>query len=108
MLIQYTADERARPAARGQSSARRPVRRPIRIVAGRLDRPLESVAGATVPTAAVGSMLAGADAVARVATRPLLGGAACGEPQGHALGCGFVRAGGVPIAGTGERVAFAP
>src|SRR5271166_2492221 len=55
----------------------------------------------------MGRVLAGADVVGRVATRTVLGRASAGEPQGDALGSGTVRAGRLPPAGAGQRVAAA-
>ena len=75
--------------------------------AGRLDRSAEAVATAAVPAAAMGRLLAGAFALGGVAARSVLVGAPAGEPQGHALGSGAVRAGRLPVAGAGQRVAAA-
>src|SRR5215467_13717834 len=80
--------------------------RPLRRSAGgRLDRPRQAVAVAVAPAAPMGRMLAGADAVARTAARPVLVEAVGVEPQRDALGSGAVRAGRLPSAGAGQRMA---
>ena len=78
-----------------------------RASAGRLDRSVEAVRAAPVSAATMGRLLAGAFAVGRVAARSVLGRAPADEPQGHALGSGAVRAGRLPPAGAGQRVAVA-
>src|SRR5215469_10863400 len=75
---------------------------------GRLDRRRQTVGIASAPTAAVGRVLAGTDAVARAAARSVLVEAAGSEPQRDAVGSGAVRAGRLPPAGAGQRVAPAP
>jgi hypothetical protein len=55
--------------------------------------------------APMGRMLAGADAMARTAARPVLVEAVGVEPQRDALGSGAVRAGRLPPAGAGQRMA---
>src|SRR6516162_2890267 len=80
--------------------------RPLRRSAGeRLDRPRQAVAVAVAPAAPMGRMLAGADAMARTAARPVLVEAVGVEPQRDALGSGAVRAGCLPPAGAGQRMA---
>src|SRR5262249_12838732 len=80
--------------------------RPLRGAAGgRLDRRRQAVGVAPAPATAVGRVLAGADAVARAAARSVLVEAAGSEPQGDALGSGAVRAGRLPLAGAGQRMA---
>src|SRR5580692_10697472 len=56
----------------------------------------------------MGRVLAGAGAVAGTAARSVLVEAAGGEPQGDALGSGAVRAGRLPPAGAGQRMAPTP
>src|SRR5215469_15233017 len=76
--------------------------RPLRRSAGgRLDRPRQAVAVAVAPAAPMGRMLAGPDAMARTAARPVLVEAVGVEPQGDALGSGAVRTGRLPPAGAG-------
>src|SRR5262252_277626 len=72
---------------------------------GRLDRRRQAVGIASAPATTVGRVLAGAAAVARAATRSVLVEAAGSEPQGDAVGSGVVRAGRVPLAGAGQRMA---
>src|SRR5260370_8931151 len=79
-----------------------------RTAGGRLDRPRHAVGIAAAPAAAVGRVLAGSAAVARAAAGPVLVEAAGVEPQGDALGSGPVRAGRLPSAGAGQRMAAAP
>src|SRR5262249_61525005 len=81
-------------------------RRPRRGAAGGcLDRRRQTIAIASAPAAAVGGVLAGTDAMARTAARSVLVEAAGSEPQRDALGSGAVRAGRLPSAGAGQRVA---
>src|SRR6516162_946047 len=83
-------------------------RRPLRRAAGgRLDRRRQTVGIASTPTTAMGRMLAGADAVARAAARSILAEAAGNKPQRDALGSGPVRAGRLPPASAGQRMAAA-
>src|SRR5438874_3423912 len=72
---------------------------------GRLDRRRQTIGIASAPAAAVGRVLAGTDAVARAAARSVLVEAAGSEPQRDALGSGVVRAGRLPSAGAGQRMA---
>src|SRR5580658_8555527 len=73
-----------------------------RAVTGQFDRPAEAVGSTAAPAAAMGCVLAGAGTVAGARARSVLGGTAGSEPQGHALGPGAVRAGGLPPAGAGQ------
>src|SRR5438105_6397714 len=83
--------------------------RPLRRAAGgRLDRQRQTVGAAAASAAAVGRVLADAAAVAGTAARSVLVEAAGSEPQRDALGSGPVRAGRLPFAGAGQRVAPAP
>src|SRR6266446_7528365 len=96
---------RRRATPHSVAVSRRPLRRTI---GGRLDRPRQAVGVAAAPAAAVGRVLADAAAVARAAARSVLVQAAGSEPQGDALGPGSVRAGRLPPAGAGQRMAAAP
>ena len=71
------------------------------------DCPRQAVGVAAAPAAAMGRVLAGAAAVARAAAGSVLVQAAGVEPQRDALGSGPVRAGGVSLAGAGQRMAAA-
>src|SRR5438477_4175025 len=83
--------------------------RPCRGAAGgRLGGRRQIVGIASAPATAVGRVLAGTDAVARAAARSVLVEAVGNEPQRDALGRGAVRAGRLPAAGAGQRVAPAP
>src|SRR5262252_4317327 len=93
---------RRRAAADAVAVSGRPLRRNA---GGRLDRPRQAVAFAVAPTAPMGRMLAGSDAMARTAARPVLVEAVGVEPQRDALGSGAVRAGRLPPAGAGQRMA---
>ena len=66
-----------------------------------------AVGVAAASATAVGWVLAGADAVAGAAARSVLVEAAGAEPQRDALGSGAFRAGRLPPAGAGQRVAAA-
>lgn len=95
---------RRRAAASADTVPRRPLRQNF---AGQHDRPPEAIATAAVPATAVGCVLVGPDAVAGVATRPVLGRPAP-RPQGHALGPSAAGAGGISACGARQRVAVAP
>src|SRR5260370_11787126 len=83
--------------------------RPLRgTLGGRLDPPRQTVRVAAAPAAAMGRVLAGAAAVARAAAGSVLVQAAGVEPQRDAVGSCPVRAGGVSLAGAGQRMAAAP
>src|SRR5256714_14688034 len=83
--------------------------RPLRRAAGgRLHRHRLTAGAAAASAAAVGRVLADAAAVAGTAARSVLVETAGSEPQRDALGSGPVRAGRLPFAGAGQRVAPAP
>src|SRR5262249_51889112 len=80
--------------------------RPLRGAAdGCFGRRRQTIAIVSASATAVGRVLAGADAVARVAARSVLVEAAGSEPQRDALGSGAVRAGRLSSAGAGQRMA---
>src|SRR5215469_14523045 len=80
--------------------------RPCRGAAGgRFDRRRQTVGIAVAAATAVGRVLAGTDAMARAAARPVLVEAVGSEPQRDAVGSGAVRAGRLPSAGAGQRMA---
>ena len=70
---------------------------------GRLDRRRQTVGIASAPTAAVGRVLAGADAVARAAAGSVLVEAAWDEPQRDALGSSAVCAGAYRLLAPGSE-----
>src|SRR6266567_5171702 len=74
---------------------------------GRVDCAAEAVAIAVEPAKAMGRVLAGAQAMGGTAARSVLGGTACSQPQGHAVGSGPVCAGGVSVDCAGGGVAIA-